>query len=177
MISPIQALQEQRRLLQMEYDEEKKSFSEFTARIGFSRLAERGNAWLGISVRRVFYNSLNQRVVELTRPESEAEETDHNFEYGRPVVFFILSEDERKAASFPFTGTVSYVDGDRMVVAIPESADISRISEASYAGVMLSFDETSYRTMFDAIDRTIKAKGRLGELRDLIYSRRKVGEL
>ena len=177
MISPIQALQEQRRLLQMEYDEEKIAFSQLTQRIGFTRLAERGNAWLGISVGRVFYNSLNQRVLELTRPESETDDLDHNFEYGRPVAFFTISEGEGAKPSFPFTGTVSFVDGDRMVVAIPESADVGRLSAASVAGVMLSFDETSYRTMFEALDRTIKAKGRLAELRDLIYSRRKVGEL
>ena len=179
MISPIQALQEQRRLLQMEYDEEKRSFADLTARIGFSRLAERGNAWLGISVGRVFYNSLNQRVLEISRPDTASEDIDHNFEYGRPVAFFALPESEANTAkpTFPFTGTVSYVDGDRMVVAIPESADVGRLSSAAIAGVMLSFDETSYRTMFEALDRTIKAKGRLAELRDLIYSRRKVGEL
>ena len=179
MISPIQALQEQRRLLQMEYDEEKRSFADLTARIGFSRLAERGNAWLGISVGRVFYNSLNQRVLEISRPDTASEDIDHNFEYGRPVAFFTLPESEANAAkpTFPFTGTVSYVDGDRMVVAIPESADVGCLSSAAIAGVMLSFDETSYRTMFEALDRTIKAKGRLAELRDLIYSRRKVGEL
>lgn len=177
MISPIQALQEQRRLLQIEYDEEKRSFSELTARIGFSRLAERGNVWLGISVGRVFYNSLNQRVLELTRPESGTDDVDHNFEYGRPVAFFTIPDKEGEKPSFPFTGTVSFVDGDRMVVAIAESADVGRLSSSGMAGVMLSFDETSYRTMFEALDRTIKAKGRLAELRDLIYSRRQVGHL
>ena len=176
MNSPIQALQEQQRLLRIEYDEEKRAFSEITARIGFTRLAERGNAWLRISVGRVYYNSLNQRVVEISRPET-ASGDDHNFEYGRPVAFFILPEDEGQRPSFPFTGSVSFVDGDRMVVAIPESADVGRLSAASAAGVMLSFDETSYRTMFEALERTIKAKGRLAELRDLIYSRRPVGQL
>ncbi len=175
MISVIQSLQEQRRLLQIEYEEEKRSFSELSARIGLTRLADRGNAWINISVGRSFYNSLNQRVVEIFRQESNSED-DHNFEYGRPVAFFILSDDEL-TPSFPFTGIVSFVDGDRMVVAIPESADVSRISSAKTAGVMLSFDETSYRTMFEAIDRTINAKGRLAELRDLIYSRRKATEL
>lgn len=176
MISPIQALQEQRRLLQIEYDEEKMAFSEITARIGLKRLAERGNAWMPIRISRSFYNSLNQRVVEITRSESDSDD-DHNFEYGRPVAFFILDENGSEKPSFPFTGTVSFVDGDRMVVVIPESADISHLESARTAGVMLSFDETSYRTMFEAIDRTIKAKGRLAELRDLFYSRRKVGEL
>lgn len=176
MISPIQSLQEQRRLVQIEYEEEKRTFSELSARIGLTRLAERGNAWLGISVSRSYYNSLNQRVVEITRPEPDNED-DHNFEYGRPVAFFVLTDSDGPKPVFPFTGTVSFVDGDRMVVAIPEIADVSRLSSAAVAGVMLSFDETSYRTMFEAIDRTMKAKGRLAELRDLIYSRRKVGEL
>lgn len=175
MISPIQSLQEQRRLLQIEYEEEKRAFSELSARIGLTRLAERGNAWQHISVGKVYYNSLNQRVVEVFRPEGNSDD-DHNFEYGRPVAFFTLSGDDTKP-SFPFSGIVSFVDGDRMVVSIPESADLSRLSSAVESGVMLSFDETSYRTMFEAIDRTIKAKGRLAELRDLIYSRRKVGEL
>lgn len=163
-------------MLQIEYDEEKKSFSEITARIGLKRLAERGNAWMPIRICRSFYNSLNQRVVEITRSESDSDD-DHNFEYGRPVAFFILDENGSGKPSFPLTGTVSFVDGDRMVVAIPESADISRLESAQAAGVMLSFDATSYRTMFEAIDRAIKAKGRLAELRDLFYSRRKVGEL
>ncbi len=175
MISPIQSLQEQRRLLQIEYEEEKRSFSELSARIGLTRLAERGNAWLGISLGRTYYNSLNQRVVEIFRHEGHSDD-DHNFEYGRPVAFFTLAGDAQQPA-FPFTGIVSFVDGDRMVVSIPESADVDRLSSAEVAGVMLSFDETSYRTMFEAIDRTIKAKGRLAELRDLIYSRRKAAEL
>ena len=64
-----------------------------------------------------------------------------------------------------------------MLVAIPESADTGRLSSAFSAGVMLSFDETSYRTMFAAIDHAIKAKGRLAELRDLFYSRRPAGTL
>ncbi|MBD5277705.1 MAG: AAA family ATPase [Bacteroides sp.] len=176
MNSPIQALQNQRRLLQIEYEEEKKSFSQLTARIGITRLAERGNAWMHIRVGRTYYNSLNQRVVEIFRND-ESSEDDHNFEYGRPVVFFTISKDLGAVPSFPFTGTVSYVDGDRMVVSIPEKADISGLQSSADAGVMLSFDETSYRTMFAAIDYTLKAKGRLAELRDLFYSHRKAGEL
>ncbi|MDE6636957.1 MAG: helicase, partial [Muribaculaceae bacterium] len=135
MNSPIQSLQELRRLLQIEYEEEKKAFSDVTARIGITRLADRGNAWLDITVVRSFYNSLNQRVVEITRPDSESE-NDHNFEYGRPVAFFTISEERSDRPSFPFTGTVSYVDGDRMVVAISESADLSRLSTSKSAGVM-----------------------------------------
>lgn len=176
MISPVHALQEQRRLLQIEYEEERKSFSELTARIGMERLSNRGNAWIDISVEKTYYNSLNQRILEITRAGDHDDE-DHNFEYGRPVAFFTMSGASDAKPSFPFTGTVSFVDGVRMAVAIPENADISLLSAADSAGVMLSFDETSYRMMFDALDRTMKAKGRLGELRDLFYSHRKTEEL
>lgn len=171
----ISALQEQRRLLSIEYEEEKNTFSRITEKIGFDRLVERGNAWMPVKIGKTFYNSLNQRVVEIYRNEEEDE--DHNFEFGRPVAFFTLDSRHSDKPRFPLTGSVSYVDGDRMVVVIPESADISQLSLAETAGVMLSFDETTYRAMFDAIDYTIKAKGRLGELRDLFYSKRKAEEL
>ena len=47
------------------------------------------------------------------------------------------------------------------------------MQSAEQVGVQLFFDETSYKTMFDALDRVIKGKGRLGYLRDLFYSRQK----
>lgn len=38
--------------------------------------------------------------------------------------------------------------------------------------MQLSFDETSYKMMFDALDRVIKAKNnRLASLRDLFYNK------
>ena len=73
-----------------------------------------------------------------------------------------------------FTGTVSYIDGDRMVVAVADNAPLADLQVTDgQLGVMLFFDETSYRLMFEALDRTMRAKGRLGYLRDLFYSRQK----
>ncbi len=164
----------QRRLLQMEYEEEKRAFSEVADRIGVLRLTERGDAWYPVTPVRTFHNSLNKRVVELTREADSA--TDHNFEYGKPVMFFMASESGARTRML-FNGTVSYVDGDRMVIEIQENATIPTGSESEKPGIMLSFDETSYRVMFDALERTAAAKGRLGELRDLIYSRREAREL
>lgn len=172
MISPSNSLLEQRRLLQLEYEEEKKAFSNVTERIGIKRLVERGAAWFPLRFIHVHYNSLNQRVVEISR--SESSEIDHSFEYGKPVAF--LTETSGGKLMYPFTGTVSFVDGDRMAVIIPESADTNRLADGKF-GVILSFDETTYRAMFDAIDRTLKAEGRLGELRDLFYSRKAAGKL
>jgi len=78
-----------------------------------------------------------------------------------------------KIKYFNFTGTVSYVDGDRMVVAVPDNGQLIDVQSAEQVGIQLFFDETSYKTMFDALDRVIKGKGRLGYLRDLFYSSQK----
>ena len=52
----IKALTEQRRLLLLEYEDEKKSYSTITERVGIHRLAERGDAWLDIRIGMVYYN-------------------------------------------------------------------------------------------------------------------------
>jgi len=175
MDNALKALNEQRRLLRMEYEEEKRAFSRITQRIGLTRLVARGDVWGSVRVGKSYYNSLNQRVVEIFRDDDP--DSDHHFEPGRPVAFFTLGGDSADTPKFPFNGTVSFVDGERMVVAVPESADLNLLSDAVTAGIMLSFDETTYRCMFEAIDRTVNAKGRLAELRDLFYSKRHVGEL
>lgn len=158
----------------MEYEAELAEFRQLTRRSGLMRLAASGKAWTPIRPGRSFYNSLNQRIVEIFGPEDT--DPDHGFEHGRPVVF-TLSDRCGDSLRFLFNGSVSFVDGNRMGVAVAENADLSLLDggDAAEAGVILSFDETSYRTMFEAIDRTAAAKGRLGELRDIVYSQREAG--
>lgn len=177
MTNPVaRIIAEQKRLLRLEYEAEKESFSRITHSVGLTRLAARGDAWLDITVGRIYYNSLNQRVVEIFRNEREEEE-DHHFEPGRQVAFFIIPDDPAKAPEFPVTGSVSFADGGRLVIAVSESANISILTDTGRVGIMLSFDETTYRAMFEALARLENARGRLGELRDLFYSRQKVGFL
>ena len=168
MTNPIQALQQQRLLLQLEYQAEKESFRKQTEEMGLLRKVKRGDAWYPVKIGKSYYNSLNQLVVEVHRQGDE--EIEHNFEFGKPVCFFSVGEKD-KIRYFSFTGTVSYVDGDRMVVSVPDNGQLIDVQGAENVGVQLFFDETSYKMMFDALDRVIKAKGRLGYLRDLFYSR------
>ena len=60
-----------------------------------------------------------------------------------------------------------------MVVTVADNAHIIDLQNAENLGVQLSFDETSYRLMMEALDRAIRGKGRLGYLRDLFYSKQK----
>jgi superfamily I DNA and/or RNA helicase len=167
--SPILALQQQRLLLQMEYAAEKEAFRKQTEEMGLQRKVKRGDAWYPIKLGKSYYNSLNQLVVEVFR-QGEDDEIEHNFEFGRPVAFFSIVEKD-KIKYFNFTSTVSYVDGDRMVVAVPDNGQLVDVQGAENVGIQLFFDETSYKMMFDSLDRVIRAKGRLGYLRDLFYSR------
>ncbi len=183
--SPIQALLQQRTLLQIEYYTEKEAFRKQTEQMGMQRKVKRGDAWFPLRIGKSFYNSLNQNAIEVFRTEDQ--DIEHNFEFGRPVMFFKAGENksaqtdgktEKKMLKyFSFTGTVSYVDGDRMVITVPDSAPLLELQQADVpVGVQLSFDETSYKMMFDALDRTMKAKNnRLAYLRDLFYSHQKAG--
>ena len=60
-----------------------------------------------------------------------------------------------------------------MVVTVPDAFPIVDLQNAERLGIQLSFDETSYRLMMEALDRAIRGKGRLGYLRDLFYSHQK----
>lgn len=204
-ISPIQALLQQRTLLQLEYYTEKEAFRKLTEQMGIQRKVKRGDAWFPLQVGKSFYNSLNQTAIEVFRTSDQ--DIEHNFEFGRPVMFFMVkkmgknenqgntalqqpenaSDANHKVQNsnlkvqsikyFSFTGTVSYVDGDRMVVTVPDSAPLLELQQSTDPiGVQLSFDETSYKLMFEALDRVMKAKNnRLAYLRDLFYSHQKAG--
>ena len=204
-ISPIQALLQQRTLLQLEYYTEKEAFRKLTEQMGMQRKVKRGDAWFPLQVGKSFYNSLNQTAIEVFRTSDQ--DIEHNFEFGRPVMFFMVkkmgknenqgstalqqsenaSDANHKIQSsnlkvqsikyFSFTGTVSYVDGDRMVITVPDSAPLLDLQQSTEPiGVQLSFDETSYKLMFEALDRVMKAKNnRLAYLRDLFYSHQKAG--
>ena len=165
---------QQRTLLQLEYYTEKEAFRKLTEQMGMQRKVKRGDAWFPLQVGKSFYNSLNQTAIEVFRTSDQ--DIEHNFEFGRPVMFF-RSEGSEELKYFSFTGTVSYVDGDRMVVTVPDSAPLLELQQSTDPiGVQLSFDETSYKLMFEALDRVMKAKNnRLAYLRDLFYSHQKAG--
>lgn len=181
MDNPTLLLQRQRMLLEIEYNHEKEEFRKQTESMGVERKVRRGDAWFPVSIGRSYYNSLNQMVVEVMRqPGSDIE---HNFEAGRPVCFFTIRNDmgtawtkATKAGSklqyLSFTATVSYAEQDRMVVALPDSGRIVDLQRQDALGVQLFFDETSYRLMFEALDRVIRARsGRLADLRDIFYTK------
>ena len=171
--SPLLHLQRQQLLLRMEYEYEKEEFRRQTENMGVARKVKRGLCWYPATPGRTYYNSLNQLVLEITRTEDT--DIEHCFEFGRPVCFFRQSADG-KIAYMNFTATVSYADETRMVVVMPGAGAALEVQAADHLGVQLYFDETSYRTMFQALEDVLRAKGnRLAELRDILLGTAKAG--
>ena len=168
MVSVNSELQRQQMLLKMEYEEERKAFEQKVDEIGMAHRVQRGDAWWPVKAGRSYYNSLNQLCVEVFRTVGEEDDEDHHFEFGKPVSFFTAAPD--RVSGIGGGGVVSFVDGNRMVVAVPDGFPLADLQQEG-VGVQLSFDETSYRMMFDALERTMRAKGRHGYLRDLFYTR------
>ncbi len=171
--------------MQAEYAYEKAEFQRLTEATGIERKVQRGVAWYPLTLGRSYHNSLDQLVVEVERSTTvishQGEELDADepalFEPGKPVCFF--SQD----ASGDFHGTggllhyykfvaqVSYVEDNRMVIALPSPDALEQIREAYRLGVQLYLDEQTYRLMFEALDDVINAKtGRLAELREIFHS-------
>ncbi len=190
-------------LLEIEYFTEKEAYRKLTESRGLQRLVKRGDAWFPLRVGKSYYNSLNQLCIEVFRTTDNDIEHNFEFgrpvqffkqptpnpSRGEGSLITPTTDNTTSKANqaplpsggagggslsyYSFTGTVSYVDGDRMVVAVPDSAPIIELQNTDQQlGIQLSFDETSYRTMFDALDRVMRSKNnRLAELRDLFYKR------
>ena len=157
--SAITDLLRQQALLKEEYAYEKAQYEQQTERTGLQRRIQQGLCWYPLRTGRSYYNALNQLVVEVSRTQDR--EVEHNFEPGRPVCFFTADLSGR-LHYLTFSATISYVQEDRMVVALPSPAALVELEgKSSEVGVQLYFDETSYRAMFAALDQTLTAKNNL----------------
>ncbi len=162
-------MQKQRALLVAERDAERSEFQHQTETVGLGRKVKRGDCWWPLKVGRSYYNSLNQLVVEVSRNEDT--DIEHNFEYGRQVMFFHVDSSDN-ISYFKFAATVSYAQESRMVIVVPDGNAVAELQGRERVGVQLSMDEHTYQLMLQAIDKVAKAKGnRLAQLRDLFYNR------
>lgn len=164
--TPLADLQHQYSLLQQEYEHEKEAYRQQSQQGGVYRNIQQGKCWYPVSAGKTYYNSLNQFAIEIERLEDK--ETEHNFEYGKPVCFFRLDE-TGKLIYYNFSATISYVRDDRMIVLLPNPQVALLLQGNPDLGIQLYFDETSYRTMFSALTEAMQAKGnRTATLRDVL---------
>lgn len=165
----MQDLQQQSAMLQKEYEYEKELYRQQIREAGIPKRIQQGVCWFPVKLGADRYNSLNQLTVEVTRTETE--ETEHSFEYGRPVCFFRISAD-RQIRYFNFSAVISYVQDNKMVVVLPGPQVLPELVVTGELGVQLYFDDTSYKTMFAALREVAEAKGnRTARLREVLLGK------
>ena len=165
----MQDLQQQSAMLQKEYEYEKELYRQQTREAGIPKRIQQGVCWFPVKLGADRYNSLNQLTVEVTRTETE--ETEHSFEYRRPVCFFRISAD-RQIRYFNFSAVISYVQDNKMVVVLPGPQVLPELVVTGELGVQLYFDDTSYKTMFAALREVAEAKGnRTARLREVLLGK------
>ncbi|MDL2255684.1 AAA domain-containing protein [Parabacteroides sp. OttesenSCG-928-K15] len=166
-LSALADLQKQYDLLQLEYTYEKENYRLQTERVGIDRKIQQGVCWYPVASGRSYYNSLNQLVVVVERTS----DLEHNFEPGRPIVFF-HTDLSGLIHYLPFTATVSYVGDEYMVIVLPSTEALAMVQGRKDIGILIYFDETTYRTMFEALTRVMKAKEeRVAELREILIGK------
>ena len=178
--SPINILSKQRALLETEFAYEKEEFQRLTETTSIERKVQSGIAWYPVTLGRNYRNSLNQLVVEVLKEGTTEENTDEDvslFEPGKPVWFFTedatgyVHKGGGMVHYFQFVGQISFVEENRMVVAVPDRRALEWLRRSFHLGVQLYLDEQTFRLMFEALDDVMSAKtGRLAELRDIFHS-------
>ncbi|MCR5395577.1 MAG: AAA family ATPase [Bacteroidales bacterium] len=186
-MNAFQHLSLQERLLNIEYEAEKHEYEEFSRQIGIHRRIRQGKCWYPVGGGRTFYNALNQLCIEIVNTsadptlvgdysQAQKERTltpsEHEFEPGRPVVFFRTEGDGDRPLFWSWSCQISRVDGMRMLVSIPgtQTAEILReYARLGQLGVQLSFDATSHRVMCEAIHQVLHTdNARLQHLRNVL---------
>lgn len=157
----------------MEYEFDKKSFDLQASNISIPKKLTAGVCRYPLSVGKSYYNSLNQYVVELHHAPLEDEE-DH-FEYGKTVQFFSVSPNE-EVRLIKMTSQVNFATPSSLVVTLPGREYVAALESIDRLGVQIGFDESSYKAMFDAMDRVMAVKdGRLYDLRETLLGKREAG--
>lgn len=172
MDKAIEELKRLKSLLELERDGEREEFLVTNQKMPIERLVRRCVAWFPIRVGRSYYNSLNLFVVELWRHASD-DDVDSSIESGNTVRLFTSAAPGEPRKPMSYTSSVTYADDKRMVITVPTPNDASALLHANGLGVQLFLDETSYRLMFESLDRVINAdSGRLTELRSILHGLR-----
>ena len=158
-IPAVQQLQRQYDLLRTEYEAEKETYQAQTEQVGIVKKIRQGVCWYPVSLSRSYYNSLNQLVVEVGRKEDQ--DVEHNFEYGRPVRFFV-SDSGGRLRYFNFTSVVSYAEENRIPYVDYHSAlkDENGGLPARYSGDGVHPNLEGYKIMETILMESLNMHGR-----------------
>ncbi len=174
-LNPISHLERQAVLLKQEFDYERTSYEQ-SLRSGISGRMQESNCRYPVTLLANSYNALNQLVLMVTY-EVSPDETDNDFEPGRPVEFFRLdkSGDSESPPTRKPIATTCYVEqvGEGTIqVAVPNKSMLQSIRDTAantLLGLQLCIDSTSFHVMEDALHDAMHSQNeRFVHLRDTL---------
>lgn len=173
-LNPIAQLDRQLQLIRMEFDYERTAYEQSLQRNISGRMQE-SNCRYPIALQGNEYNALNQLVVTITY-EMSPDETDNDFEPGKPVEFFVLEHESAKKP-LPHQGYVERVGEGILQVALPNKSalqSIRAVGEKQLLGIQLCIDGTSFRVMEESLRQAMRSENeKFIHLRDTLIGARK----
>lgn len=157
-------------LLAIEKDEDYRQYLAQFERCSIAERRKNGVSWYPVKINSEELGPGDNLIVELERTQGLNEL--HQFGGGKVIELFSNSGDPG-SESWKFSGTIKNVWGNRMRISF-NSDELPGWAERGKIGINLLFDENSYREMIFALQKVIDAeRGRLAELRDVIYGEKK----
>ena len=167
-MNPIEELQELKKLLQLEKEEDFEQFKTLVKSLSLKERRDKGLSWHPVEILKTGY-SVGDRAYVTVRRTTRLDEP-HRFRSGGTVSLFTETP---KAYQPERSGVINFIDKKKMKI-ILNSKDLPDWINNGNIGVDMLFDETTYIEMNKGIDKVIKAKGdRLAELRDVLLGKNK----
>lgn len=170
MMNPIEELEELKKLLQLEKEEDFEQFRTLVKSLSLKERRDKGLSWHPVEILKTGY-SVGDRAYVTVRRTTRLNEP-HRFRSGGMVSLFTESP---KAHQPERSGVINFIDRKKMKI-ILNSKDLPDWINNGSVGVDMVFDETTYIEMGKAVDKVMKARGdRLAELRDVLLGKYKPG--
>lgn len=159
--NPISQLQHQLSLLREEFQYERLAYEQRLHGNISGRLNE-SNCRYPISLQGNAYNALDQMLLTVTF-ELSPDETETDFEPGRPVEFFYLNEgsSETSLSPLPYQCFVEQAGEGILQVSVPNRSALQSIratAEQKLIGIQLCIDATSFLIMEDSLQRAMRSE-------------------
>ena len=136
-------------LLKMEQDYERAAYSRSLSVDNISGRVCEADCKYPVTISGFGYNALSQLILTVAY-ECDGEELENDFEPGRPVAFFHLTQDGTGVVELPYVCFVdSYTEGV-LQIQLPNKGSLSSLQDKSQhalLGVRAAIDDTSYRVM------------------------------
>jgi superfamily I DNA and/or RNA helicase len=162
-MSPIEELQELKKLLLLEKKEDFEQFKALVESLPLSERKDRGMMWHPVETVKTGYY-VGDRVYVTIKRRTHLNEP-HQFRSGGIVNLVSHNPAVKRGEK---SGVINFVDRNKMKI-ILNSNDLPDWLDKGEVGVDLMFDERTYLEMEKALNQVMKAKGdRLAELRDIL---------